>query len=265
MALKKECPSCHYRNSAKVRKCRACGASLAGKIVWWVDICFSEKRFVKRVGSYEKAKQLETEVCAQRNSHKTVAVQQSVPRFEEFWPKYLVFCMHRNKDIRNKTSRWNNHLKPFFGRYRLDEVNPMLVEEYRQRRLRRGIKPATINREVSIVRHMVNLAMRWGLLSHNPLHNLGNLPERNENSWHYLSLEEFERLLANISNEYKDITEFLAFSGRRLGEALNLRWKDINFRQRMVFVRHSKSGNGLYFPLTERAFQVLVRRAKEQL
>ncbi len=67
------------------------------------------------------------------------------------------------------------HLKPFFGRYRLDQVTPFLVEKFiherRQSTSRRGFAPAnaTINRELGVLKHMFNKAMAWGKAERNPV------------------------------------------------------------------------------------------------
>jgi len=264
LALKKECPSCHYRNSSKAKKCKKCGRPLSGQLSWWVDINSSKlgKRFVKKAGSYEEAKQLEAKIKAEIHQKKKKQSFQEIPTLEEFWPQYLAHCISKNKDIRNKKSRWKNHIEPAFGKYRLDEITPTMVEDYRNKRLKH-VKPATVNREVSLLKNMLSMARKWGLIKYNPLAEFGSLPERNENTGHALTHEEAKKLLENTNPYYRDFFEFLLYTGRRVSEALNLRWRDFNPRQKTVLVRDSKNGSGFYFPLTQQAFEILVRLFKK--
>jgi len=264
MALKKECPKCHYRNSSKAKKCKKCGRALTGQLSWWVDINSSKlgKRFVKKAGSYEDAKQLEAKVKAEIHQKKRKQSPQEIPTLEEFWPQYLAYCISKNKDVKTKKSRWKNHIKPNFGKLKLDEITPRIVEKYRQKRLK-TVRPATINREISVLRNMLTMAVKWGILKYHPLQGIGNLPEQNQHTGRALSYEETKRLLKNINPTYRDLCGFLLYTGRRLGEALNIRWKDFNPRQKTVLVRDSKSGSGFIFPLTKQAYNILVKRLKE--
>jgi len=265
MALKKECPSCHYRNSSKAKKCSRCGRVLTGQLSWWVDINSSKlgRRFVKKAASYEDAKQLEAKVKAEIHQRKKKQLSsQEIPTLEEFWPQYLAHCIPKNKDVKTKKVRWKNHIKLNFGKLKLDEITPRIVEKYRQKRLK-TVRPATVNRELSVLRNMLTVAVKWGILKYHPLQGISNLPERNQHTGRALTHEETEKLLENISPTYRDFCEFLLYTGRRLGEALNICWKDFNPRQKTVLVRDSKSGSGFHFPLTEQAYNILVKRLRE--
>jgi hypothetical protein len=53
-----------------------------------------------------------------------------------------------------------NHLLPVFGNMVLAEITPKLLAAYKiQRRIEQAV-PATINKELQLVRHAFNVAMR---------------------------------------------------------------------------------------------------------
>jgi integrase len=55
--------------------------------------------------------------------------------------------------------RWTLHLEPFFGRLRATDVGTNHLQRYIKLRREEGASPATINRELSIVRRGFNLAL----------------------------------------------------------------------------------------------------------
>jgi len=64
-----------------------------------------------------------------------------------------------------KTSDWVylRRLKPYFGKYLLSKICPEMIEEYKSERLSTGIKKCSINREVSCLRKVFNVAIAGGM------------------------------------------------------------------------------------------------------
>jgi hypothetical protein len=56
-------------------------------------------------------------------------------------------------------ARWRLHLEPFFGRLRATDVGSNHLQRYIKLRREEGASPATINREISIIRRAFNLAL----------------------------------------------------------------------------------------------------------
>jgi site-specific recombinase XerD len=89
-----------------------------------------------------------------------------------------------------------------FGDRRLSEIGYLDLETYRNRRKAtptRAGKPrtdATINRELSTLRHMLNKAVEWGMLEHNPLNKGSRLMlKENNHRLRFLTDSEIEALL----------------------------------------------------------------------
>ena len=58
--------------------------------------------------------------------------------------------------------RVKKHLKPYFGGRRLVAITTSEVREYTSKRLDAGAKPATINRELAILKRAFTLAVQAG-------------------------------------------------------------------------------------------------------
>lgn len=267
MPLRKECPRCRYRNADRRRRCARCGATLVpGGVVYWVDVQIRGKRIRKRIGpSREEAERYELELKRLRFVEQTEEPSQneSAPplRVSELWLRYWPWCQAHNRSPETKLYRWKT-LEPFFGDLILTEVTPALVERYRRRRLKSGVRPATVNKEVGLLRHMLNMAVRWGYLGENPIEKIESLPEENDDVWQYLTKEEFERVYEAINPTYRDLLVFLVYTGLRVGEALRLRWRDVDLRKGVLLLRGTRTKGRKTFgiPLHRLALEVLLRR-----
>src|SRR3990172_9791923 len=56
-----------------------------------------------------------------------------------------------------------------FGGKNLSQINPWHIEKYKSDRKALGRKPSTINRELTILRRMFNLAIQWKMVTANPV------------------------------------------------------------------------------------------------
>ena len=115
-------------------------------------------------------------------------------------------------------------------------------------------RPATINRDLSRLRHMLNIAVEWELLEESPMKGMKFLRENNART-RYLSLEECQRLIAScIAPHIRAIVTVALHSGMRLGEILNLRWHDLDFASGFILVRDSKNGESRHVPMDATLF-----------
>jgi integrase len=117
-------------------------------------------------------------------------------------------------------------LLPFFGDRLLKDINPALVEAYRQKRLlepsyRKHLTlPATVNREVTCLKVIFNKAVKNGKAEKNPVQGLKLLKENNERN-RILSPEEYTLLLVHCPEHLKSIVKMAYYTGMRQGEILN--------------------------------------------
>src|SRR5690606_8405977 len=71
------------------------------------------------------------------------------------------------KDLVAKLYRLEQHLIPFFGNISLSKICTFDIERYKKFRAETA-KPGTINRELSVVSHMINKALDWKWLDNKP-------------------------------------------------------------------------------------------------
>lgn len=141
------------------------------------------------------------------------------------------------------------HFRHYFGNKKLREINYGDVYSYRNKRLKvitihkKPLTISTVNRELSVLRRMFNIALREGWILKNPF-NCGEpliqtSAERRREK--ILSLEEEERLLNACEHpQRKHLKAFLIAlldSGCRKGEMIKLKWSDVDFSSRLITFR----------------------------
>lgn len=147
------------------------------------------------------------------------------------------------------------------GEKRLIELTGPDVYGYVQTRLRQGIKPATINHELSIISAAINHAVRkWGVNITNPVRHqwLKSGPLR----LRYLEKHEAKTLLDHAYKLRPDLAAFIRLAlntGCRKTELLLLKWTDVDMDRRFILLRpeNTKGNKRRILPLNAGAIQAL--------
>jgi integrase len=182
--------------------------------------------------------------------------------FEEMMEKYM-----REHSVPKKSSSKRDetsllHLNPFFGEYRLTQIAPSRINQYKVKRREEGSTPATINRELALMKHAFSLAVReWEWVTDNPVKKVSMEKENNKRD-RWLISEEEKKLLEESPMWLREIILFALNTGMRLGEILSLTWNAVDFSRRTATVLNSKKSERRTIPLNEAALEVLKGRAK---
>jgi integrase len=164
----------------------------------------------------------------------------------------------------------NYHLRfllPCFSDIPVLRLTKSLAEEFRSARkaLNPAIKDATINRDLSTLRHILYWAVDEQLLPHNPLARLKMARERRTRR-QVMSVVEELMLLGVAKDHLRTMIIVALDTGMRRGEITSQRWEDIDFSRKLVSVTRSKTpeGESREIPMTERLHQLLLggREAK---
>ena len=158
--------------------------------------------------------------------------------FTKLSERYLEYSK-TNKRAWKRDEQSLKHLDYFFKGKTLQQITPWLIEKYKSNR-KNDVKPSTVNRELDTLRHMLNIAVVWKMIDDSPYKGIKHFKVNNSNL-RILSDEEFNRLYQSASIELKPILLTAYTTGMRLGEILNLKWEDVNFKDDYIIVRDSKN------------------------
>jgi integrase len=123
---------------------------------------------------------------------------------------------------------------------------------------------ATINREIALLRTMLNKAVEWEYLDASPI-NWRCVKKFNENGRErYLTADERERLFGALDDSGPILRNFIILAlntGLRRGEIMGLRWANVNMDDGLVCLERAQRKNNkvLRVPLNENALEVLRR------
>jgi len=128
-----------------------------------------------------------------------------------------------------------NTLKKFFSDKQLINYTSKDIDDYKAFRLQ-SIKPATVNRELSTLRHIFNLAKRWKkFFGDNPVSVSGLLREDNLRK-RVLSIDEEERLFQSSSQHLRPIITTALYTGLRKSEILGMTWGNVDFINNIIII-----------------------------
>lgn len=157
----------------------------------------------------------------------------------------------------------------FGDKVRLEEVTPEMLEAFRDDLVVAKLADRTVNKYLTILHGVFAWAQRRYRLPSNPVAAVEKRPQRRRGNIDVFSREEVMALVRAAASE-QDGTIYLtaAFTGLRLGELLALRWRDVDFPNQAIHVRHSftngrvdtpKSGQERTLPMADEVAHALAR------
>ena len=163
------------------------------------------------------------------------------------------------------------HLTEYFGNQKsIDSIGFKDVESF-VLYLRKNIsKPNTSSRGEGYrvyyrtLKTAFNKAVEWGYIKENFFIKI-KLPKKQKLAPIFINSDQLLVICDWIKNEVvKDIVVFAFYTGMRLNEIVNLRWKNVDLQNRVIIVGDesftTKGRNQRYIPICEEVFEILVRR-----
>lgn len=135
------------------------------------------------------------------------------------------------------------HVLPTFADEPLGEITPLEVQEWIDGLADSSMSPATVGRCFRYFRACMKQAEAWDLIKRAPTVKI-NLPRKDNGELDFLGPDDILRLLDAAREPERSLFAVLAMSGLRLGEALALRWRDVDYEMRAIIVTRAWSYHG---------------------
>ncbi|MEE9615040.1 MAG: tyrosine-type recombinase/integrase [Thermodesulfobacteriota bacterium] len=228
--------------------------------VWWMSFICKGRQVRRSTETTNKklAEKIYAKCVTQVAEGKWFDIDEGRRRtFEELSAKYEAQEFKELKSWQTVQS-YLKQLKDFFGPYPLSDITPALIDEFKQMRKGKGVKPATINRQLNILKRMFNLAKkRWMWIREVPPIEME--PKADRKRVRHLSFEEYHKLIDNCPGCLRHIVTVAAWTGLRLGNVVNLKRKQVNLSSRTITLdgTETKNGENLTIPVAEPAFTAL--------
>lgn len=180
------------------------------------------------------------------SARKVARLRDGIPTFKEFAETWFRECEVGWRYSHKETVRRDleNHLKPQFGEYLVNEVTKADVLDFRAELGRKRMSPnrvgmavPTINRIMVPLKMILNeAASRFEFPS--PVRDIKSLkvPRSDVDPF---TLQEVQRFLGAVREDFRAYYTVRFFSGMRTGEIDGLKWKYVDFDRRQILVRES--------------------------
>jgi integrase len=179
-------------------------------------------------------------------------------RLQELHDNLLAwYRLNKPKAVKQLGWRWEKHLKAVFADTCAANVTAADLDRYALRRKEEGAENGTVNRELTALRRMYNLARKQGTLTVMPYFSL--LPEADPRQG-FVDDAQFDRLVAASDEPWMRVFLELGYTyGWRCGELLPLRVKQLNFDRREIRleVGTTKNKDGREVAMTPTVYTLL--------
>jgi integrase len=135
------------------------------------------------------------------------------------------------------------HALPYFGRRLLGEIEPRDLKGFIKATADKGLSPNSVRLAVAPVRALFATAFEEGLIRSSPaagvrISGIVRTTDDGEVAQvKALTEGELQALLTNTDPEWRPFVAFMAQTGMRIGEAIAIRWIDVDFGRRRVSVK----------------------------
>lgn len=157
------------------------------------------------------------------------------------------------------------HLKPFLGHYKLQKLDRYTYQKEFINRLRGKYKSSSIQRFHTIFKIAINAAVEEEILQRN---RFTKITITNPNETTEPTINNFltpAQLVAFLKEAelYNNLTIYMfillvAYTGLRRGEALGLRWSDVDFTNNSIKIERTRDDQGVRSPKTKNSYRTIL-------
>ena len=247
--------------------------------IYWCK--FSVDNKVYRYSCKTKDKNIAQEVAAAihgdvvRKKFEIPVKYKTVKTFSELFSNYLKTISNLPSTVKRKIAG-AKHFLPLFKDIDIKKIAQLNIEKYQAQRKKeiiaypknltkreQEISFKSINNEVLILSNFFNYCIKYGYLDKNPAAGIKKLNELSRLKT--LSDSDIEKLINGATNKLTwDLITFLIYTGCRKGEALNLKWDDVDLQNDVIAIKGTKTKYDRYIPISKPLKELLSRIEKVQ-
>ncbi|MBI2725254.1 MAG: site-specific integrase [Polaromonas sp.] len=223
--------------------------------LWWINATLPNGKRVRQSAGTDIKEDAEAYLAklkldAYRESHFGIKPQRS-------WQEAVVRYLELKRTLRSfsDVQRICRFLDPYLGSMMLNQINGDVVWSVIQGELKKGNKPATVNRYLSTMRSLLRMARdEWQWIDTFPkIRLLGGEVERDR----WLTHEEADRLIRCCAPHLAALVRFALATGCRAAEITGLEWNRVDLNRHTAWLNKTKNGTPRGVPLNEDAKEVL--------
>jgi integrase len=180
--------------------------------------------------------------------HEPVEAPADVPTFHEFASEWYERHEQEWRPLTQADYKWvlTYHLLPFFKDHRLSEITIEEVDRYKAVKQREGVlSNNSINKTLTRLSQVLEEAFEYGKIDRNPARGKRRRLKGEQRSRQWIEPEQLMAPLDAADPYSRPVFATLAGTGMRPGEAVALRWGDVNLATGTISIRQSKTDAGV--------------------
>lgn len=158
-----------------------------------------------------------------------------------------------NKFKADKFPHVTKHLKPLFD-IEMGKIDRIMLKKF-YRNLSPDLKTSTRNYILRLVKTTLRDAYQEGIIDYVPAFPRTEKAEKHVKHW--LTREEQLKVINELPERFRLLFLFLAYHGKRINEALSLKWENIDFKRKAFQIYESKVKNEQWLPMHEQFLNAL--------
>jgi len=193
-----------------------------------------QRKFVTVRGTKRQGNAKLREFLAEHDKGKPLETSNRMVRqFIARWLQEYVAVQVKASTATHYEQTMRSHILPALGEIPLAKLQPQDTSAMLGAARQKGLADSTV-RLVYIINEALNCAVKWGILYRNPA-TLLDPPRVPRHSIKAMDLEQARAFLAATKGSpYEALFHFIAYTGCRRGEALALRWQDIDMQNGLI-------------------------------
>jgi len=231
----------------------------------WIDASGKRRRRKLKAHTLQQARTLLH--AEQARVDKTVTLGYAPPSADSLETVSKRFLKHQKARLtpaayKREDGILEAHLRPFFGdSTKLAAIRRADVQKYITHRSGE-VSPASIVKELNVLKHLLGLAVEWELIPTNPAHGVKG-PRVPAGRVRYLQPGELRAVLEACPVWLRPIAGLAVATGMRRGEILGLRWLDVDPKGGRIMLPQTKNGEARIIYLNGMAQQALAAVSRE--
>ena len=162
--------------------------------------------------------------------------------FDEIAEDYLTdYRINKKKSVQMAEINVK-HLKTHFEGYKVHKINSLEINAYIQKRINEGMSNASINRELSALKRMLNIGARQTPPKVDRVPHFSKLKENNVREG-FFEHDDFLKFRDTLPEHLKGFVTFAYKTGWRLSEIIGLTWNQVDRLQGIVRLEPGKTKN----------------------
>ncbi|ECJ2222030.1 tyrosine-type recombinase/integrase [Salmonella enterica] len=235
---------------------------------WLVDVRpagTDGKRIRRKFGKKGEASIFEHHILVNYHNKDWIEKPPDRRRLTELLDRWWVLYGKHHERGETEKTRLTAIIQNFgkIGVVRADQLTRKAIISYRAMMLDRGLKPSSVNRQISILSGVFTKLIDYGdFLPPNPMTDIRKLKEARPETA-YLTDDEIKALLASLDDDHLNIAVLCLSTGARWSEAAELKAEHITGN--MITFMKTKNGRKRHVPVGDEVLKKICQKTKGRL